>query len=224
VKTLLPLDFDGIADGHVGFTGAARPALFRLANERFAPPTVSVRTGQVGPTTPIAERTGIYVQSPRDVRGEEPTLVVFSDGASWRVSDGPVAGRADWNGRAVVVRARVLDGGSGPGLPVELESIRLADPQPATRPLTERSGEWVTVRGTIRRLEPLSRGAGWGEGELVLDDGTAVALAAPLGVVVGGPTELLARVDKEGEGKVRLVAAPLTTRAEGGSDGRGASP
>jgi glyoxylase-like metal-dependent hydrolase (beta-lactamase superfamily II) len=208
LKLLLPLDFDGLADGHLGYTGGARASLFRLAAEKVTEPTISVRSAGGAGTS--RERTGIYVQWPvRDARGDQPALVAFPDGPPWRISSQPAPDRADWNGRAVVVRARVLGAGAGPGLAVDLESIALAETQPdPNRPLKDRIGEWTTVRGTVRRLDPLTGGAAWGSGELALADGSTVPVSAPVdGVPVGAPTELTVLVQRDGDG-LRLVAAP----------------
>lgn len=211
---LLPLDFDGLADGHVGFTGAARSALFRKLGEKVVEPTVTVRAtfepGAAGATRAAAERLGIYVQTPTpDVRGEQPALVVFEDGPAWRVAPGPVPERAEWSGKAVLVRARLGAAGAGAGVPVEIESIRLAEPQPdPARPLSARVGEWVQVRGVVREVKPLTRGATWGEGELVLPQGAA-RFAAPLAVVpLGAEVELWARIEQGGEAPLSLTLAP----------------
>ncbi|MEQ1503000.1 MAG: MBL fold metallo-hydrolase, partial [Myxococcota bacterium] len=112
VAKLVPLDFDAIADGHVGLTSAARPALIRLANVQpatpetglDAPPTVSVRVAEGGPGA-VTERTGVYVEPPMpDVRGESPVLIVFPDGPPWRLvepADADRSARAGWSGKSV---------------------------------------------------------------------------------------------------------------------------
>lgn len=201
---LLPLDFDVLADGHVGLTSAARPALFRLAGERLVEPTVSVRRGNDRREGAVVERTGIYVETPVvDVRGERPQLVVFDDGTTWRIGTGPAIGREGWSQQPVVVRGRVVSG-AGPGIPVEVESIALAPadpahPTPESPPLAGRIGQWVEVRGTVQGFRALSPGSGWGEGTLVLADGTRLPLSAPmaLGLVEGAETPIFARVVAE---------------------------
>ena len=168
---LLPLDFDTLADGHVGLTSAARPALFRLANDKIAPPTVSVRTGgEGGAVGDVLERKGVLVQAPApDVRGQRPELLLMGDGQVWRLGDRPDPDRAALDGKTVVVEARLLPGTTGPGLPVEVVSIRADDrPTPADRPLSDRVGQWIEVTGTITGFRPLAAAAAWGEGSIAL--------------------------------------------------------
>lgn len=209
---LLPLDFDAMADGHVGLTGTARPALFRLAGEPVVDPTVSVRAGSDRREGAEAERAGIYIETPApDVRGEQPVFVRFDDGTQWRIGSSPVPDRESWRNRKVVVRGRIL-GGSGPGIPVEVESIALADEQDPAAALATRLGQWVEVEGVVHGFRPLSPGAAWGEGTLVLPDATRIALSAPVApeLAEGATVALVARVASDPSG-VRLIASPGST-------------
>jgi hydroxyacylglutathione hydrolase len=223
LQRLAQLDFEVVADGHVGLTTAARPPLLRLAGLEPTEPTRSVRT--IGPLAAVpAEREGLYQQWPwPDVRGDQPAVVVFDDGTSWRLSDQPVPEHAEWVGRRVVVSARPAPAGG----PVEWQSVRAAEEPGAARPLADRVGELVELEGEVRDLQPLGAGARWGSGELVLADGGTLELAAPLASVVDGRIRGVALL-KQGNGdQLRaILLPPPAVEAEAGppADGRTASP
>lgn len=209
LRNLLRLDFDDLADGHVGLTGAARTALHRELGAKVEPPTISLRVdGNVADA--VVERTGVYVEAPApDARGERPAFLLVHDGPPVRVGDAGDPERAKWVGRSVTVRGRL----AGQRMVVEhVERTDAADgeglPEPDGGPaLLAKAGWWVRARGTVRRFAPLQADAAWGEGELELPDGTLVALSAPVGQGVGGAYVGIVRVVRDGE-RVRLVALP----------------
>lgn len=216
VTPLLALDFDAIADSRVGLTGAARPALFRLAGAKETPPTVSVRTATGGEPGggPIVDREGTYVVPPTpDVRGEQPGLVVFADGASWRVAD---RGDLALQGQRVSVRARMSPGGVPVG-PVGPVTRVDAPPPPRSTAPADNVGLWIPVHGVLSGFAPLTPGARWGEARLTLDDGVALPISLPSDGPTEGAVTLTARVVAEPPGGMRLVALPIADGASGGA-------
>lgn len=215
LSRLLPLDFVWIADGHVGLTGSARAALHRTLGVAESPPTVTL----VAPAEARGfERSGVYVQTPvPDVRGEQPALVVLDDGTAWRLSSHPVPEHAALRGRRVVIRALERPG-PGPGRPVTVQELGLADGEPS-EPASEpriagladaeaRVGHWVRCRGAVSAFAPLGRGAASGDGRLRLPDGAELALSAPAGIAEGDEVDVLGRVVREDAG-LRLVVPSL---------------
>lgn len=204
-KRLLSLDFDTVADGQIGVTDTARPALFRLLGEAVVPPTTSVRDGAATTTTVV---TGWLVRAPApDPRGEQPEWLIRPGEAPVVVAEAPVAAHDAWVGRWVTVDARARRGG------LEVVGVREpVDPEPtvpAPDSVDHLAGwvdRWVTVQGTVRAFAPLTPGAAWGEGTLALADGREVELHAPVAAVTGpGPATFLVRVTRAG-GRLALVA------------------
>lgn len=187
LEKLLSLDFDAIADGHVGITTTARSALFRLVNATLAPPTTSVRS-QAAPGGSLArvEGTGVWVRTPvPDVRGEQPDYLVFPDGQRWRLL-GEVASAHQGTGQTVTVRGHRIESQGGPGIPVEVESIAdTSAPSPGTSTLESRLGQWVTLTGSVRHFQPLAAGARFGEGIFTVtgDPPATLILSSPLSLV-----------------------------------------
>ncbi len=208
-KRLLSLDFDTIADGQIGVTSTARPALFRLLDEAVVPPTTSVRDGAATPTTPLS---GWLVRAPApDARGEQPEWLVRPGRPPLRVSARPLPAHDGWVDRWVTVDASTRAGEA------QVSAIREpAEPEPkvpAPDSLAHLAGwshRWVTVAGTVRSFAPLSTGSAWGEGTFQLADGAEVPLHAPVTAVPEvGRTSLLVRVEPRGPDQYALVAAPV---------------
>jgi glyoxylase-like metal-dependent hydrolase (beta-lactamase superfamily II) len=200
VEKLLPLDFDAIADGHVGVTTTARRAMFRLAGETLVDPTVSVRTrGALGEgADKTVELVGTWITTPLpDVRGEQPTYLVLLDGQRWRVVNAPAL-QPEYEGQRVTVRGRRVEGSGGPGIPLEVESVAVApDGAPAQDTLQGKVGQWVTLKGTVSRFLPLAEGAAWGEGAFSVEGGPELVLAAPVAVVsADGPATLYGQLSR----------------------------
>ncbi len=213
---LVPLDFDAMADGHVGLTSHARPALLHLLEQPGSEPRVSVRSDAAGPRSRPVTRTGVLVRAPApDVRGEQPELLLIEGEPAWRLSTRPDPSRDALVGQRVVVRARPGLGGGGPGVPMEPMSVTLAEGEPpAAQPttlagLSASDGWWVPVSGAIEDFAPLEPGAAWGEGRLVLPDGARVSLSAPVARIAGATTV-------EGTARVHVTAAgPRLTLVDG---------
>ncbi len=222
LRRLLPLDFDVLADGHVGLSTAARSGLFRLVGEKLEEPTLSVRSpdSTTGDAGPAVHRQGRYVQAP--VPGPDglmPATILLDDGQEWIVSAAPVPEHAPLRGRRVEVHGRLVDPEQSPGVSagthVQVDEIALADGEApsdgslplidAREPLEAAVGQWARVSGQVEAMFPLSLGAAWGEGRLRLPDGSDWVLSAPSSTPVGAPVLLVARVTKDA-GLVRIVA------------------
>jgi glyoxylase-like metal-dependent hydrolase (beta-lactamase superfamily II) len=207
---LLPLDFDTVADGQIGITGTARPALFRLLGTPEAPPTVPRPDAGAGGS----EATGWVVRAPTpDARGERPEWLVRPGRPPVRLSDHPTAALDAWAGRWATLVLREEEGGAAIA-----EARTAAEPEPTVPPpdtgaaLAGWVDRWTPVEGTVRAFAPLAPGSAWGEGTFALRDGTAVPLHAPAGAVPAvGPerTSILARVVRDGEGFALVLAPPV---------------
>ncbi len=202
LERLLPLDFEAIADGHVGLTTTARSTLHRVLGHAEENPEVSlspspvVTDGEARAYGGTVERQVQYVQAlVPDAHGLQPADLVGDDGLRWRLSETPIeAHRVHW-GQQVRVRGQpFLDPAVPPTQPritrFELERIDpiegvQADP-PTTTPIADaeglqaRVGQWVAVTGELDGFAPLTESAAWGEGQLTLPDGFVVALSAPV--------------------------------------------
>ncbi|MCA9491243.1 MAG: MBL fold metallo-hydrolase [Myxococcales bacterium] len=220
VEKLAVLDFDELADGHVGLTHGARAALFHLLEKPITPPTISMRSEPTGPHARTTKRTGRLVRAPEpDVRGEQPELLLIDgDPEPWRLSSTPVPEHDAWIGRRVVVRARPTVG-AGRGKPMEVLAIEAAPGEDAAPPAPDSAahldawvGRWTSVDGAVRDFRPLDPDASWGEGQLVLADGSAIPLAAPVDQVTDGrPWHGTVRVDRQGGGPLLVaVVEPVT--------------
>ncbi len=201
-KRLLALDFATIADGQIGITRTARPALFRLLGESQTPPTVTVRGGPAA----LDQHTGWLVRAPApDARGEYPAWLVVP-GQPALLLAGAAAGEG-W----VTIEGRVL-----PDARFEVRavkpSITAAPKLPApdsTKNLEAWTDRWVEVTGTVRSFRPLAPGSAWGEGTLELSNGDLVPLHAPVGVVTDATrSSVLVRVRRSSSGVALVATAP----------------
>jgi glyoxylase-like metal-dependent hydrolase (beta-lactamase superfamily II) len=233
LRSLLPLDFEWIADGHVGLTAAARSALHRMLGEEEATPELTLSSepppvagGSERVYGGMIEREATYVVAPvADRQGRRPAELWLADGTRWRLSDMPVPGHEAYADRVVTVRGRpYAEPGSAHPVRItrfELEDIALAagqtaSPEAGAAPrvtslptLEGRVGRWQTVSGELVALAPLSLGSTWGEGRLRLDDGAEVPIAMPLGPgEVGQTVTVLARA-LGGPGGVQLAVAEV---------------
>lgn len=213
---LLPLDFDAIADGHVGITTAARPALFRLAGLPPREPEISVQRAPTG-TNATIEGSGLFVRTPvPDVRGEQPVYLVFQDGARWRLSGEALSESeiAAHDGRYVTIRGHRVEG-PGPGLPIEVLSVASAETPAPPEGIEQKVGQWVSLTGRVERFRPLAAGARFGEGRFVVE-GTpeiTLALSSPVDLLPADTSRVtlfgqIARNTGAKEPSLALLAAP----------------
>jgi hypothetical protein len=212
VEKLLPLDFDAIADGHVGLTTTARRAMFRLAGESLVEPTVSVRTrGALGEGAEQGvELVGTWITTPLpDARGEQPTYLVMPDGQRWRLVN---RAEGELDGKRVLVKGKRVAGTGGPGLPLLVESVTEAAPDavPAQDTLQSKVGQWLALQGTVSRFQPLAEGAAWGEGAFVVGDGPELLLSAPVSLITGdGPVTLYGQLSRAPRRPSPRTGAPV---------------
>ena len=217
LDALLRYDFDVIADGHSGFTSNARAELHRFLEATLEPAEVTLQGPQVpGPDSgPEVEQTGLLVrQAAPDADGTQPVLLVLDQGPQWVLEIGDLD-VGPFDGRRVTVRGTLRAPDARPGLPgrlvVDVDGVHLIPGQVANagvgvEALVDEAGvadavhQWRTARGVVRELVPLARGATFGEGIFVLDNGDEVALAAPLTVPIGQPVTCLGRIVQDGEG------------------------